>query len=152
MKQDWQLRSIQIISVLGLLTAQYLYLFHEGVLIVSCTGSGWDDCGAVSGPTAPYSAIGPIPVALIGLIGYAFIFLLTWLKDWEPLAESYLPELLLGAASLALLFTIGLTALEAFVIHAFCRYCLLSALFVSIIFILALSYVRSTAVALDDYG
>jgi uncharacterized membrane protein len=127
-----------------------LYLFHEGVLIVGCTGSGWDDCGAVSGPTALYSSIGPLPVALIGLIGYAFIFLLTWLKDWEPLAEGYLPELLLGAASLALLFTVGLTALEAFVIQAFCRYCLVSAVFIIIIFVLSLSYIRGTAVSADD--
>lgn len=149
MKQDWQLRLIQIISVLGLLVANYLYLFHEGVLIVGCTGSGWDDCGAVSGPTATYSAIGPIPVALIGLVGYALIFLLTWLKDWEPLAEGYLPELLLGAASLGFLFTLGLTALEAFVIHAFCRYCLVSALFITIIFILSISYIRQPVIEED---
>ena len=142
MKQDWQLRIIQIFSVLGLLIAHYLYLFHEGVLIVGCTGSGWDDCGAVSGPTAPYSSIGPIPVALIGLLGYAFIFLLTWLKDWEPLAEGYLPELLLGAAILGFLFTLGLTGLELFVIHAFCRYCVVSAVFMTVIFILSISYIR----------
>ncbi len=87
MREAWQLRLIQPLSVIGLLIAQYLLLFHNGVLIVGCTGSGWDDCGAVSGPTAPYSSVGPIPVALIGLAGYAIIFLLTWLKDWEPLAE-----------------------------------------------------------------
>lgn len=143
MKEDWQLRMIQIFSVLGLLVAHYLYLFHEGVLIVGCTGSGWDDCGAVSGPTAPYSAIGPMPVALLGLLGYAFLFLLTWLKDWEPLAEGYLPELLVGAATLGFLFTIGLTGLEIFVIHAFCRYCLISAAFMTIIFVLSISYMRA---------
>ncbi|GIK56313.1 MAG: vitamin K epoxide reductase family protein [Chloroflexi bacterium] len=143
MRQDWQLRVIQPIAVLGLLVAHYLLLFHNGVLLSGCTGSGWDDCGAVSGPGAPYASVGPIPVALIGLLGYAIIYGLTWLKDWAPLRERYLPELLVGAAGFGLLFTLVLTGLEAFVIHAFCRYCLVSAVLITIIFLLAISYLRS---------
>jgi uncharacterized membrane protein len=81
-------------------------------------------------------------VALIGLLGYAFIFGLTWLKDWQPLRESYLPELLAGAATLAFLFTLVLTGLEAFVLHTFCRYCLISAGLVTAIFVLSISYLR----------
>ncbi|MCP4359213.1 MAG: vitamin K epoxide reductase family protein [Chloroflexi bacterium] len=143
MREDWQLRFIQLFAVMGLLVAHYLLLFHQGVLIAACTGSGWDDCGAVSGPTAPFASVGPIPVAFIGLIGYAIIFLLTWLKDWEPLREGYFLELLLGMTGLGFLFTVGLTALEAFVIHAFCRYCLISAVFMTIIFILSISFMRA---------
>lgn len=143
MRHDWQLRVIQPITVLGLLVAFYLLLFHNGVLVAGCTDTGWDDCGAVSGPGAPYSAVGPVPVALIGMIGYAVLYGLTWLKDWAPLRESYLPELLVGAAGFGFLFTLVLTALEAFVIHAFCRYCLVSALLITIIFILSISYLRS---------
>lgn len=143
MRQDWQLRVMQPIAVLGLLVAHYLLLFHNGVLLSGCTGSGWDDCGAVSGPGAPYASVGPIPVALIGLLGYAIIFGLTWLKDWAPLRESYLPELLVGAAGFGFLFTLVLTGLEAFVIHAFCRYCLVSAVLITIILVLAISYLRS---------
>lgn len=143
MRQDWQLRVIQPIAVLGLLVAHYLLLFHNGVLLSGCTGSGWDDCGAVSGPGAPYASVGPIPVALIGLVGYAVIFALTWLKDWSPLREGYLPELLVGAAGFGFLFTLVLTGLEAFVIHAFCRYCLVSAVLITIILVLAISYLRS---------
>lgn len=143
MREDWQLRLIQIVAVFGLMVAHYLYLFHEGVLLLSCSASGWDDCGAVSGPTAPYAAIGPVPVALIGLVGYAVIFLVTWLKDWELLREGYLPEIILGVTGIGFLFTIGLTLIEAFVLHAFCRYCLVSAGLITICFILALSYARS---------
>jgi uncharacterized membrane protein len=143
MWQDWQLRLIQPIAVLGLLVAHYLLLFHHGVLVVACTGSGWDNCGAVSGPTAPYAAVGPVPVALIGLLGYAVLFGLTWLKDWSPLRESYLPELLVGVAATGFLFSMVLTGLEAFVLHAFCRYCLVSAVLITIIFILANSYLRA---------
>lgn len=143
MRHDWQLRLIQLIAVLGLLVAFYLLLFHNGVLIAGCTDTGWDDCGAVSGPDAPYASVGPIPVALIGMVGYAVLFGLTWLKDWAPLRQSYLSELLVGAAGFGFLFTLMLTGLELFVIHVICRYCLVSALLITIIFVLTISYLRS---------
>ncbi len=143
MIENWQLRIIQLFSVMGIVVAFYLLLFHEGSLTATCGASGWDDCGAVSGPGAPYSSIGSIPVALIGLIGYVFIFMLTWLDDWIPTLNQYMPEILLGTTALALFFTLWLTALELFVIHAVCRYCVVSALFVTIIFGLSVSYLRS---------
>jgi uncharacterized membrane protein len=144
-REDWRIKLIQLLSVGGILVAYYLLLFHNGVLVASCGSGGWDDCGIVSGPDAPYSSIGPIPVALIGLLGYAIMFLMVWLKDWWPLLDDYLPELMLGITSTALLFTLGLTALELFVIHAVCSYCLVSAIIVLITFLLSVSYVRNLA-------
>lgn len=145
--KEWQLKIIQLLSIPGMLLAYYLLLFHNGVLIAGCTASGWDDCGAVSGPGAPYAEIGPVPVALIGLVGYAFIFGLIWAKDLWPLVDDYLPELLLGATGFALLMSLVLTGLEAFVLQAFCRYCLVSAALVIVLFGLALSYSRAVSVA-----
>jgi uncharacterized membrane protein len=141
--ERWQVRLIQLLSLPGLLVAYYLLLYHNGTLVTTCRTGTWEDCGLVSGPNAPYSSIGPIPVALIGLVGYAVIFLLTWLPDWLPALRRYLPELLVGTIGLALLFTAGLTALEIFVIHAVCRYCLVSAAIIIVMFVLALSYLRS---------
>ncbi|MCA9934360.1 MAG: vitamin K epoxide reductase family protein [Ardenticatenaceae bacterium] len=140
--EKWQIRFIQLLAVAGMLVAFFLYLFHEGSLVGVCSASGWDDCGQVSGPDAPYAAIGPIPVALIGLVGYVFIFLLTWLQDWLPIIEDYMPELMIGTTALAFLFTLGLTGLELFVIHAICRYCVISAVIVTIMFALSVSYLR----------
>lgn len=147
--EDWQIRLIQMLAVAGMLVAYFLYLYHEGSLIGVCTPSGWDDCGQVSGPDAPYSTVGPVPVALIGLVGYVFIFALTWLREWFPLLDDYLPELMVGTTGLAFAFTLWLTGLEIFVIHAVCRYCLVSAVFVTIMFILSLSYLRSVNQAAD---
>ncbi|MCB8945753.1 MAG: vitamin K epoxide reductase family protein [Ardenticatenaceae bacterium] len=140
---DWQVRLIQLLAVIGLFVAYYLLLYHNGDLVAACSSTGWDDCGKVSGPDAPYSSIGPIPVALIGLIGYVLIFLLTWLPDWWPALDDYLPELLVGTTGLAFLFSLGLTGLELFVIHAICRYCVVSAVIVTISFALAISYLLS---------
>ena len=141
--EDWQIRLIQLLAIPGLVVAFYLLLFHNGNLVNACTASGWDDCGKVSGPDAPYSSIGPIPVALIGLVGYATIFLLSWLKDWWPLLDDYSPELMVGLTGFAFLFSLLLTALELFVINAICRFCVVSAVIVTIMFVLAISYLRS---------
>lgn len=140
---NWQVRLIQLLAVPGMLLAFYLLLYHEGRLVEICTGSGWDDCGKVSGPDAPYSSIGPIPVALIGLVGYAAIFLITWAKNWLVVVEDYLPELLIGLTAVAFLFSLGLTGLELFVIQAICRYCVVSAVIITIMFLLSIHYIRS---------
>lgn len=141
--QNWQARLIQLLALPGLIVSYFLLLYHNGNLIAVCSPSGWDDCGVVSGPEAPYAQIGPVPVALIGFVGYVVIFLLTWLPAWLPWLKAYLPELLIATIGLALLFTAGLTALELFVIHAVCRYCLISAAIILLMFILAVSYLRS---------
>ncbi len=140
--KHWQVHLIQLLAVVGLLVAFYLWLFHEGSLIAACSGNGWDDCGKVSGPDAPYSSIGAIPVALIGLGGYALIFLLIWLKDWVAFIETNLPELLVGLTAIAFLVSVGLTGLELWVIHAFCRYCVISAIIVTVMFVLSLGHLR----------
>jgi uncharacterized membrane protein len=138
--KEWPVRLIQLLAVPGMLIAYYLYLFHSGSLFTTCTVNDFFDCGQVSGPGSPFASIGPIPVALIGLLGYAVIFLMVWLQDWIRLIEDNLPELLVGVVGLAFLFTLGLTALEMFVIHAFCQYCLYSAAVVLVMFILAIGY------------
>lgn len=138
--KDWPVRLIQLLAVPGMLVAYYLYLFHSGNLFTTCTVNDFFDCGQVSGPTSPYSAIGPIPIALIGLVGYAAIFTLIWLQDWFEFVADNMPELLMGMVGLAFLFTLGLTALELLVIHAFCQYCLYSAAIVLIMFVLAILY------------
>ena len=140
----WQALLIQLLAVPGILVAYYLLLYHNGVLFTTCGFNEWFDCGQVSGPGSPYSAIGPVPVALIGLVGYASIFLVVWLRDWFELIDDYLPELLFALVGLAFLFTLGLTALEFLVIHAFCQYCLISAAIILIMFILAISLLISS--------
>ena len=142
--RDWPARIIQLLAVPGMLIAYYLYLFHSGSLFTTCTVNDLFDCGQVSGPNSPYSSIGPIPVALVGLIGYATIFLVIWLREWVDLVADNLPELVMGIVGLAFLFTLSLTALEMFIIHAFCQYCLYSAAVILVMFILAIVYlVRS---------
>ncbi len=142
--ENWQVRLIQLLAIPGMLTAYYLWLYHEGTLFSACTINSVFDCGQVSGPGAQYASIGPVPVAMIGLVGYIFIFLLVWLKDWLSVVEDNLPELMLGTTGLAFLFTVWLTVLEFVKIHAFCQYCLYSAVIVTVMFGLAIGYLRAS--------
>ena len=137
---QWQLKLIQLLAVPGMLIAYYLLLFHSGDLVAACSGNGWDDCGLVSGPTAQYSSLGPIPVALIGLIGFALIFLTIWLNGLFPVLEQWLPETMVALTGLAFLFSLGLTGIELFVLQAICRYCVMSAAIVTMMFTLALGH------------
>jgi uncharacterized membrane protein len=139
---DWPIRIIQLLTVPGMLVAFYLLLYHNGDLIGACTASGWDDCGLVSGPGAKYAAIGPIPVAFIGFAGYAVIFLATWLREWSAWIDENLPEIMIALTGFAFLFSLGLTTLELFVIKSLCRYCLVSAIIVTIMFVLSIVYLR----------
>lgn len=142
--ENWQIRLIQLLALPGVVVAYYLWLFHNGTLMTTCGVNDLFDCGQVSGPTAPYASIGPIPVALIGMIGYITIFLLAWLQDWVHFIDDYMPELMIAVVGMAFLITLGLTLLEFFVIHAFCQYCLISAGIVLVMFILAIMYLRSS--------
>ena len=76
-----------------------------------------------------------VPAAVFQRLGY--------FQGFCGNVERYLPELLVGLTGLALLFTLGLTALEVFVIHAVCRYCLISAAIILVMFVLAVSYLRA---------
>jgi uncharacterized membrane protein len=137
---EWQIRITQLLTLPGILLAYYLYLFHEGEVFPSCKVGAFFDCAQVSGPTAQFAEFGGVPVALIGMVGYVAIFLVVWLKDWLPIVAENLPEILVGVTGLGFLFTLFLTALEAFVIGAFCQYCLYSAAIITVMFGLSISY------------
>ncbi len=141
--KNWQIRLIQLLAVGGIIVAFFLLLYHEGKIISLCSPGGWDDCGEVSGPTARYASFGGIPVALMGLIGYITIFMMIWLTEWIALIKDYLAEILISLTGIAFLFSLGLTLLELFVIHHICRYCVISAVIVTIMFMLSVAALRS---------
>jgi uncharacterized membrane protein len=85
-----------------------------------------------------YAKILGIPVAVLGLANYAAILLL-WAvgrygsERWGSLASRGL--LLLTV--LGVLFSVYLTVLELFVIHAVCAWCLTSALITTLLMLIA---------------
>jgi vitamin-K-epoxide reductase (warfarin-sensitive) len=81
-----------------------------------------------------YSSIMGIPVAAIGVAGYAVLFVLaTFLRG-----RAETPNRLLGAALAGLAFALYLTYMEAYVLETWCILCLMSLAFISLISLLAL--------------
>ena len=82
-----------------------------------------------------YSTIEGIPVAGIGVAGYATLFLLA--TFWKSRAET--PNRLLGAALAGLAFALYLTYIEAYELMTWCILCLISLLLISLISFLAVA-------------
>jgi uncharacterized membrane protein len=80
-----------------------------------------------------YSSIMGIPVAGIGVIGYAALFVLS--TFWRSRAET--PNRLLAAALAGLAFALYLTYVEAYVLTTWCILCLISLALISLISVLA---------------
>jgi len=81
-----------------------------------------------------YSSIMGIPVAGVGVAGYAVLFVLA--TFWRSRIET--PNRLLGAALAGLAFALYLTYIEAYVLTTWCILCLISLTLISLISILAL--------------
>jgi vitamin-K-epoxide reductase (warfarin-sensitive) len=82
-----------------------------------------------------YSTIEGIPVAGIGVAGYAALFILS--TFWKTRAET--PNRLLGAAIAGLAFALYLTYIEAYELLTWCILCLISLALISLISLLAIA-------------
>lgn len=126
---------IAILSLAGLFVAFYLMAHSFGWTGPLVCGVG--DCSTVQ--ASSWSKIGPVPVSLLGFLGYGG-FLAAALVGLQPGAarSPWVSRFLVGAASVALAYSVFLTYLEAYVIHAWCQWCVISAVLVTLIFIAAL--------------
>jgi uncharacterized membrane protein len=136
------MRHRQVIGALalaGLFVALYLYLYKIGVYGELKCGTG----GCETVQASPYAILLGQPVALYGVLGYAALFTVSVLGLQPRFAAQRWPTLLLAVlATLGFLFTAYLTFLEMFVIHAWCRWCLGSAVIITLIWLVALPAAR----------
>lgn len=109
-----------IIALIGLGDAIYLVIHHYTAEAVPC-GEGFD-CAAVL--TSQYATIGGIPIAIFGAIAYFTAFSLAILAAF---GNRLMWRIFGFQVVLMALFTVRLIYLQAFVLKAFCQYCLISA-------------------------
>jgi uncharacterized membrane protein len=116
-----------LISLTGLIEATYLTVLALTGETAVCGGSA--DCFRVLG--SQYARIGGIPVALFGALAYFGTFsCATFAAFGHALARKFFAFIV--AAMFAV--TLWLFFVQAFLLHAFCHYCLFSA---AMIFLLA---------------
>ncbi len=130
---------IPLLCLAGLGVAGYLaYVEITGATAV-CGPVG--NCNAVQ--ASPYATILGIPIAVLGLANYAAIvgfwaayrYANNSLADWSLLA-------LLAITAAGTLFSVYLTALEIFVIHAVCAWCISSAIITTAMLLLVAMSIR----------
>jgi uncharacterized membrane protein len=123
----------------GVFVSAYLYLYKIGRIGTLACGSG----GCETVQTSEWSRFLGVEVALIGLVGYALLFGVALLALRPALVRERWPAALLARLAWGgVLFTLYLTYLELFVIHAICRWCVGSAAIILSILILALLALR----------
>ena len=123
-----------LLSLGGLADSIYLTVTHlTGEDVVCLASSG---CSEVL--SSAYASVGPIPLGAFGALGYFVAFSLATLVAFGyPRARTFLTVVVAGM----LLTTLWLLYVQAFILHAFCDFCLLSAAFtVSLSAIAAASY------------
>ena len=126
--------AMALVALAGLFVSLYLYLYKIGKIGTLACGTG----GCETVQLSPQSRFLGVEVALIGVVGYLLLLALSLLSLQPKYAGRTWPLLgLVGGASGALLFTLYLKYLEFFVIHAICRWCVASAVFVVVVFLLA---------------
>jgi len=112
---------VALVALTGLAVASYLTYVHYRPEALVCTGSG----GCETVQESDYATLVGVPVALLGLVAYAAVLVLAAL-------DTSLCRTLTAVIALAALgFSAYLIALQAFVIDAWCMWCLVNDLLVA---------------------
>ena len=109
-----------VIALCGLADAIYLTIHHYTAEVVPC-GEGFD-CATVL--TSPYAEIGGIPLAIFGAIAYFVAFSLAILTAFgnRNAWRLFGIQVVLMAC-----FSAWLVYVQAYILKAFCQFCLISA-------------------------
>jgi len=122
---------IAVLSVAGvLLSAVSLQRHYAKSSTEFCDFSQQFNCDIVN--RSDYSELAGIPVAAIGVAGYAALFLLS--TFWKARSET--PTRLVAAATAGLVFALYLTYIEAFKLKTWCILCVGSQI---VIFLITIS-------------
>ena len=132
-------QAITVLALAGWFVALYLWLHRLGIVGDLRCGTG--GCDTVQ--ASRYAEFLGAPVALYGVVGYVVLFALGLAGVRAAARARPGPDVLLVViASLGFAFTLYLTGLELFVIHAWCRWCLGSAAIITAIWVLSLAGLR----------
>lgn len=128
-----------VTALVGLLTSGYLAYVKVFDTPIYCT-PGIGDCTTVN--SSRYSELWGIPIAIFGMLSYLAILLLVILGHRSKLIKQYQVLAIFGISLFGFLYSLYLTYLEIFVIHAICQWCVLSGLCMTIIFAAAINWLK----------
>jgi uncharacterized membrane protein len=126
--------SAALLSLAGLFISGYLYLYKIGRIGSLACGTG----GCETVQLSSWSRFAGLEVSLIGVFGYAGLLALSLASLQAGETRPWLVRAMAVAAGMGVVFTLYLTYLELFVIHAICRWCVASGAIILAIFGVAL--------------
>ena len=124
-----------LVALVGVFVALYLALYKAGVIGTLACGAG----GCETVQLSRWSEFLGISVAVWGVAYYIVVLTLalaTLQERWEDSRRLSLALLMLTGCGVV--FSAWLTYLELFVIHAICRWCVVSAVIAVVLFVLAI--------------
>ena len=119
--------------VVGLLVSIYMTIFKLTSNERMCIGS--KDCSVVN--ASRYSEVQGIPVAVIGMGGYAALLAVLWLERRPGFFKENGTMIFFGLSLVGFLFTAYLVYVEIALLKAYCPFCITSQVSMTIIFILS---------------
>lgn len=123
---------LALLALMGVVVAALALHVHFSNDVEVCSINEKWDCGIVN--HSPFAVIGPVPVAAIGIAGYAAMIVLALARR---------KRLLLAAALVGLGFSLYLTHIEKDVLLVWCVYCVTSLGIISLITLASLGWVVS---------
>ena len=137
-------QAIALLSTVGFFVALYLWLYKIGVIGSLQCGTG--ECEYVQ--SSRYAWLFGQPVAVYGVAGYLVLLVVALVGLQPRFLPSPVPTRLLAAlAGVGFAFTLYLTAIELFVLHAICPWCVVSAAIMTAITAVAIVALRSSSPA-----
>jgi uncharacterized membrane protein len=124
-----RLLAIVTIAFLGMMDTFYISIKRGGPPVACHVTKGCNDV-----LTSRYSTLAGIPISWFGLAFYVAVFSC---GVFELSGSAKVAHLIFWPSLLAFLVSLSLTSVQAFVLHAYCEYCLVSAVFSTSIFALA---------------
>lgn len=125
--------TLVVLAVAGLAVSAYLSFYYLRSTPVPCSTSFFHGCSIVQG--SPYAKLLTVPLPLWGIAFYLAILVPGFRQSWFSAAVRR--RALLALAAAGVLFSAYLTLLEAFIIRAWCFWCVTSAVIAAAIFLTA---------------
>lgn len=142
------LQAIFLLALLGILVSAYAAYQHYRPAGTSfCNINSAVSCDIVN--KSRYSEIAGVPVAVIGILGYALLAAIA-LALWKGAMGRGGIVLLALMASGALVFSLYLTFIEFFRLGALCPLCITSQILIAFIFIISFSLWRAPSKSLPS--
>ena len=131
----WLFRSSVALVIVGLAVSVYMTVYKYTGNDGMCLGSG--DCSTVN--ASVFSEVNGIPVAVLGVIGYAEILIVHYYEDKIGYLRRNGAMLVFGMSLTGFLFTLWLIYVEFAILKAYCPFCLTSQAAMTLIFIIAVA-------------